>query len=174
MVGGHLHPDAPVPFLPFRWPSWARPTRFCAATWPEEGDDLVLAVDLEGQRGCQSVVSWDANSGKTSGELLYRLEALPLIAERSGLGGQRHQQCRHIGYSLHHDGKFGKGAVISLPSIPAPGRNRSFRLADGLSKFQFYSLRSQRAIHPGYVTSSGNGILRPRLSEGSFLPRRSF
>jgi selenophosphate synthetase-related protein len=33
------------------------------------GDDIILAVDLKGDKGCRSVVNWDANSKKDSGRV---------------------------------------------------------------------------------------------------------
>ncbi len=82
MLGGHLHPDpgTKTPALSVAIIGIAK--KILRSHQAEEGDDLILAVDLKGRRGCNSVVSWDANSGKSSQELLYRLEALPLIAER--------------------------------------------------------------------------------------------
>ena len=71
------------------------------------GDDIILAVDLKGDKGCRSVVSWDANSGKTPEELLHRLEALPLIAEKEL--AQAAKDVSNAGYlrnCFHYDGKL--------------------------------------------------------------------
>ncbi|MGB9627563.1 MAG: AIR synthase related protein, partial [Thermodesulfobacteriota bacterium] len=82
MVGGHLHPESPggIPSLSVAILGYAN--KLLRSHLAQEGDDLIFAADLKGQKGCHSVVSWDANSHKTPEELIYRLEALPLIAER--------------------------------------------------------------------------------------------
>ena len=80
MVGGHLHPDGAVPALSVA--ILGRAKRLLRSHLANPGDDLLFAADLSGQAGCTSVTSWDANSGKSTQELLFRLEALPLIAER--------------------------------------------------------------------------------------------
>ena len=83
MVGGHLHPDASpqAPALSVAILGWAQ--KVLHGYTAQEGDDLILAVDLNGKVGCHSVISWDANSGKTPQQLVHRLEALPIIAENN-------------------------------------------------------------------------------------------
>jgi len=121
MVGGHLHPDAPEksPSLAVAILGYAN--KLLRSHFAQAGDDVILAVDLKGDKGCQSVVSWDANSGKTPEELLHRLEALPIIAEK-GLA----QTCKDVSnagilgtVSIMMENS-GKGAVIDLTSVPRP------------------------------------------------------
>ena len=80
MAGGHLQPDASPesPHLSVAILGWAEKVIHGYTARP--GDDLVVAADLTGKAGCRSVVSWDANSHKTSAELLHRLEILPILA----------------------------------------------------------------------------------------------
>ncbi len=164
MLGGHLHPDPDitVPSLSVAILGSAR--KLLRSHLAKEGDDLILAVDLDGQKGCRSVVSWDANSGKTSDQLLHRLEALPLIAEQglscaakdisnAGIPGT-------ISIMLENSGK---GGVIYLNAIPRPS---SIELIDWLLCCQSYgfilsvkpensqkvmTLFSQRAIDSNIV-----------------------
>jgi selenophosphate synthetase-related protein len=104
--------------------------------WAKAGDDLILAVDLKGDKGCQSVVSWNANSGKTPEELIYRLEALPLIAEK-GLA-QAAKDVSNAGIlgtiSIMIENS-GKGAIIEVDSIPNPVE---IGLSDWLVCFQSF------------------------------------
>ncbi len=87
----------------------------------EPGDDLVFAADLSGQVGCSSVTSWDANSGKTTEELLFRLEALPLIAERGWACACKDvSNAGLLGTLSIMMENSGQGALISLESIPCP------------------------------------------------------
>jgi uncharacterized protein len=137
MVGGHLHPDAPASAPSLSVAILGSAKKILRSHLAEEGDDLVLAVDLRGQRGCQSVVSWDANSGKTSEELLDRLEALPLIAERQwACAAKDISNAGILGTVSIMMENSGKGAVISLPSIPAPA---GIDLSDWLIAFQSFS-----------------------------------
>ena len=136
MVGGHLHPDAPgnSPSLAVAILGYAN--KLLRSHLAKAGDDLILAVDLKGDKGCQSVVSWDANSGKTPEELLHRLEALPLIAER-----ELAQTCKDVSnagilgtISIMMENS-GKGAIIELDSIPKP---TEIELSDWLVCFQSF------------------------------------
>ena len=121
MVGGHLHPDSSiaVPSLSVAILGWAN--RVLRSHLAQAGDNLILAVDLEGQRGCQSVMSWDANSGKTTEELLFRLETLPLIAERGlAWAAKDISNAGILGTLSIMMENSGKGAVVDLTAIPAP------------------------------------------------------
>jgi hypothetical protein len=121
MVGGHLHPDTPVnsPSLAVAILGYAN--KLLRSHLAKAGDEIILAMDLKGDKGCQSVVSWDANSGKTQEELIYRLEALPIIAEK-----ELAQTCKDVSnagilgtVSIMLENS-GKGAIIEVPSIPRP------------------------------------------------------
>jgi selenophosphate synthetase-related protein len=104
--------------------------------WAKAGDDLILAVDLKGDKGCQSVVSWDANSGKTPEELLHRLEVLPIIAERELVKAAKDVSNAGIlgTFSIMMENS-GKGAIIELDSIPKP---TEIELSDWLVCFQSF------------------------------------
>ena len=137
MVGGHLHPDPSiaVPSLAVAILGWAH--RVLRSHLAQSGDNLILAVDLEGQRGCQSVISWDANSGKTTEELLFRLETLPLIAERGlARAAKDISNAGILGTLSIMMENSGKGAVVDLTAIPAPP---AIDLLDWLVCFQSFS-----------------------------------
>lgn len=136
MLGGHLHPDASAssPSLSVAILGSAKKLLRCHLA--EAGDDLVLAVDLTGQRGCRSVVSWDANSGKTSEELLYRLEALPLIAEQGlSCAAKDISNAGILGTISIMLENSGKGGCIDLEAIPRPSE---IDLIDWLYCFQSF------------------------------------
>ena len=121
MVGGHLHPDAPgnSPSLAVAILGYAN--KLLRSHLAEAGDDIILAVDLKGDKGCRSVVSWDANSGKTPEELLHRLETLPLIAERElAKAAKDLSNAGILGTISIMIENSGKGAIIELDSIPKP------------------------------------------------------
>ena len=121
MVGGHLHPDAEAehPHLSVAILGWAQQLLRCHTAEP--GDALIVACDLSGQPGCASVTSWDANSRKTSDELLARLEVLPALAEQ----GLAHA-CKDVsnggllGTLAIMLENSGRGGEIDLAAIPRP------------------------------------------------------
>lgn len=136
MVGGHLHPDAPGNSPSLAVAILGHANKLLRSHLAREGDDIILAVDLKGDKGCHSVVSWDANSGKTPEELLHRLETLPLIAEEDL--AQAAKDVSNAGIlgtvSIMMENSM-KGAVIDLPSIPKPPE---IDLSDWLVCFQSF------------------------------------
>jgi selenophosphate synthetase-related protein len=136
MVGGHLHPDAPgdSPSLSVAILGYAN--KLLRSHLAKAGDDIILAVDLKGDKGCRSVVSWDANSGKTPEELLHRLESLPLIAERElAQAAKDVSNAGILGTVSIMMENSGKGALIELDSIPRPVE---IELSDWLVCFQSF------------------------------------
>jgi selenophosphate synthetase-related protein len=80
MVGGHYHPDASETSLSVA--ILGRAQKLLLSHTAQPGQDIVLAVDLDGRANpCRSVLSWDANSGKGTNQILARLGVLPTIAE---------------------------------------------------------------------------------------------
>jgi len=136
MVGGHLHPDAPWGSPSLAVAILGHANKLLRSHLAEEGDDIVLAVDLRGDKGCRSVVSWDANSGKTPEELLHRLETLPLIAERElAQAAKDVSNAGILGTVSILIENSGKGALIELSSIPRPP---GIGLSDWLVCFQSF------------------------------------
>ena len=136
MVGGHLHPDAPEssPSLAVAILGYAN--KLLRSHLAKAGDDIILAVDLKGDKGCRSVVSWDANSGKTPEELFHRLEALPIIAERElAQAAKDVSNAGILGTVSIMMENSGKGALIELASIPNPAE---IELPDWLVCFQSF------------------------------------
>jgi len=136
MVGGHLHPDSPAEAPSLSVAILGHADKLLRSHLAEAGDDLVFAADLKGQVGCYSVVSWDANSGKTPEELIHRLETLPLIAER-----ELAHACKDVSnagllgtISIMMENS-GKGAIVDLVSIPCPPE---LDLSDWLISFQSF------------------------------------
>lgn len=145
MLGGHLHPDPgiPVPSLGVAILGAAKKT--LRSHLAKQGDDLILAVDLSGRRGCSSVMSWDANSGKTPEDLLLRLEALPLIAEQGwSCAAKDISNAGILGTISIFMENSGKGARIQVEDLPRPA---DIPLLDWLYCFQSYGFIL--AVHPG-------------------------
>ena len=144
MLGGHLHPDPgiTVPSLSVAILGVAKKT--LRSHQAEADDDLILAVDLSGRRGCSSVMSWDANSGKTPEELRHRLEALPLIAEQGwSCAAKDISNAGILGTISIFMENSGKGAWINVEDLPRPA---DIPLLDWLYCFQSFGFIL--AVHP--------------------------
>jgi hypothetical protein len=121
MLGGHLHPDSPVDCPALSVTIIGRAQKLLRSHLAATGDRLVLAVDLDGRAGCRSVVSWDANSGKSPEALRYRLEALPLVAEsEAAFAAKDVSNAGILGTAAIMLENSGKGADIDLDAIPRP------------------------------------------------------
>ncbi len=135
MVGGHLHPDTTEVSLSVAIMGAAG--KLLLSTNAQAGQDIVFAVDLDGQGyQCKPVLSWDTNSGKTSAQVLERLELLPQLAD-SGM-------CK-TAKDVSNGGLLGtiallletseKGALIDIDRVPKP---ESFQLINWLKAFLSY------------------------------------
>ena len=136
MLGGHLHPDPALeePSLSVAILGSAR--KLLRSHLAKEGDDLVLALDLDGRRGCRSVTSWDANSRKTSEQLLRRLEALPEIAERGwSCAAKDVSNAGILGTIAIMLENSGKGGTIDMDAVPRPS---GIDLIDWIHCFQSF------------------------------------
>ncbi|MCP4716918.1 MAG: methanogenesis marker 2 protein [Deltaproteobacteria bacterium] len=135
MVGGHLHPDTKE--LSLSVSILGAATKLLRSTNAREGQDVILAVDMQGQGyQCKPVLSWDTNSGKNSEQVLQRLEILPYLAE---------QELCKTAKDVSNGGLLGTlallfetsqvGAEIDIDAVPRPD---SFTLIDWLKAFLSY------------------------------------
>ena len=121
MLGGHLHPDSPVECPALSVTIIGHAKKLLRSHLAAAGDRLILAVDLDGRAGCRSVVSWDANSGKSPEALRCRLEALPLVAESgAAFAAKDVSNAGILGTAAIMLENSGKGADIDLDAIPRP------------------------------------------------------
>ena len=136
MLGGHLHPDPGIVTPSLSVAILGKAKKPLRSHLAQKGDDLILAMDLNGTRGCKSVVSWDANSGKTADQLLYRLETLPMIAEQGlSCAAKDISNAGILGTISIFLENSGKGGNIHISRIPCPGE---IDLMDWLHCFQSF------------------------------------
>ncbi|MCF8144490.1 MAG: hypothetical protein K9N21_11285 [Deltaproteobacteria bacterium] len=149
MVGGHLHPDAPSDAPALSVAILGHANKLLRSHLAVPGDELVFAADLNGQKGCHSVVSWDANSGKTPEELIHRLEALPRIAENGwALACKDVSNAGLLGTLSIMMENSGRGAEIDLEAIPSPP---GLDLEDWMLSFQSFGFIL--SVHPEHSDS---------------------
>ncbi|MCX8044283.1 MAG: AIR synthase related protein [Desulfobacterota bacterium] len=132
MVGGHLHPDTSELSLSVAIMGVAKNLLLSTNAFP--GQHIIFVVDLVG-RGyqCKPVISWDTNSGKSSEQVLKRLEVLPVLAEQGICSTAK---------DISNGGLLGTiallletsevGAIITLDNIPRP---QEFSIIDWLKAF---------------------------------------
>ncbi|MCF8114681.1 MAG: hypothetical protein K9K21_12600 [Desulfotignum sp.] len=136
MLGGHLHPDPTILTPSLSVAILGKAKKPLRSHLAQKGDDLILAMDLNGTRGCKSVVSWDANSGKTPEQLLYRLETLPMIAEQGwSCAAKDISNAGILGTISIFLENSGKGGIIHVSAIPCPDE---IDLMDWLCCFQSF------------------------------------
>ena len=136
MIGGHLHADAPERYPALSVAILGSAKKLLRSHLAEPGDDLVLAVDLNGRAGCHSVISWDANSGKSPEQLLSRLEVLPHIAEQGlACAAKDISNAGILGTIAIMMENSNKGAEIDLAAIPKPD---VIELSDWILCFQSF------------------------------------
>jgi selenophosphate synthetase-related protein len=136
MIGGHLHPDAPQQQPSLSVAILGTAQKLLRTHLAETGDNLILAVDLTGRAGCYSVISWDANSGKSPKELLSRLEVMPQIAEQGlACAAKDISNAGILGTMAIMMENSNKGAVIDLSAIPKPD---AIELSDWILCFQSF------------------------------------
>lgn len=118
MVGGHFSPDSESPTMSVA--ILGRSRKVLTSFDAQAGDDLVVAVDLQG-RQYKSFLNWNCITDKTSETILERLGVMPSIVEHGWA---------HAGKDISNAGIIGtigmmleasgKGAVISIDAVPKP------------------------------------------------------
>jgi putative methanogenesis marker protein 2 len=118
MVGGHTHPDGD--FLSISVSIVGRAEKLMTSTGCRDGDDLIVAVDLDGKKRGE-FLNWDSTSHKSSEAVLEQLGCLLELAEKemvtAGKDISNPGVLGTIGMLLETSGK---GASVDLDLIPMP------------------------------------------------------
>lgn len=121
LVGGHLHPDHEIPALSVAIVGIADKDSLISGFGARPGDDIIVAVDLEGRSHPKFPLHWDTVSMKESEELLRQREAMVEIGRRGLASASR---------DISNPGLLGSlamllensevGARIELERVPKP------------------------------------------------------
>jgi selenophosphate synthetase-related protein len=121
VVRGHTTPNAPINSVSASICGTVPRESYISAGGAQEGDRLVLAVDLQGRISPNYEYGWDTTALKKSDEVLKRYEAMRVLSEK---------QLLHAAKDLSNGGIIGtillmleyaqKGAEIDLATIPFP------------------------------------------------------
>ncbi len=134
MVGGHVSPEGRMPFLAASVLGKAK--RLLTDRSAKPGQEILLAVDLRGERWGETLLNWDSHARKDPRTLREDLEILCRLAEDGLCGAGKDVSNAGILGSLamllEHAG-LGAGIDLSRVRVPDP-----FGLSDWLRVYPSY------------------------------------
>lgn len=119
MVGGHLHPDTDYSAVAVAMLGRTTPGRLVLSGGAKSGDDVLLAMDLDGQFTPGIPYSWDTTSRKNTTEVRERLRVMHTVAPYLSAGKDISNpgSLGTLGMLLEASSK---GASVNLERIPVP------------------------------------------------------
>ncbi len=121
VVRGHTTPNAPINGVSASICGTVPREAYISAGGAQPGDQLILAVDLEGRVSPNYEFGWDTTALKKSKDVLKRYEAMRVLAERCLLTASKDlSNGGIIGTSLLMLEYAQKGATIDFAAIPVP------------------------------------------------------
>jgi len=121
IVGGHLHPDAPYSVIDVSILGCARLDSVIYSHTEQEGDRIVVAIDLNGRVHPSCMLNWDSVTMKSAAAVRAQIGMLEEIARghlvTAGKDISNPGIIGTLGMLLEVSGK---GATIELSSIPHP------------------------------------------------------
>jgi len=130
IVGGHLHPDAPYSVIDVSILGCARLDSLIYSHTAQEGDVVVMAIDLTGRVHPSCMLNWDSVTMKSASEVRAQIALMKQIGRRhlvtAGKDISNPGIIGTLGMLLEVSGK---GAEIDLGKIPKPdlaANNMSF------------------------------------------------
>ena len=133
VVRGHTTPHAPINGVSASLCGTVHRDAYISAGGAQPGDQIILAVDLEGRKSPNYEYGWDTTALKSSEEVLNRYEAMRVLADEGLLTASKDlSNGGIIGTTLLMLEYAQKGATLDLPAIPVPG---GFDLSDWLKMY---------------------------------------
>ena len=133
VVRGHTTPHAPINGVSASLCGTVHRDAYISAGGAHPGDQIILAVDLEGRKSPNYEYGWDTTALKSSEEVLHRYEAMRVLADEGLLTASKDlSNGGIIGTTLLMLEYAQKGATLDLPAIPVPG---GFDLSDWLKMY---------------------------------------
>ncbi len=121
VVRGHTTPDATADAVSASICGVVQRNSYISAGGAQTGDNLVLAVDLEGRISPNYPLGWDTTTQKDTEKLLHRYEVMRRLGQQRLLNASKDlSNGGIIGTSLLLLEYARKGAVIDLAAIPYP------------------------------------------------------
>lgn len=121
IVGGHLHPDAPYSVIDVSILGCARIDSLIYSHTAQEGDVVVMAIDLTGRVHPSCMLNWDSVTMKSASEVRAQIALMKQIGRKhlvtAGKDISNPGIIGTLGMLLEVSGK---GAEIDLGKIPKP------------------------------------------------------
>jgi uncharacterized protein len=121
IVGGHTHPDTPYAALDVAILGRVRKSCIIYSSKAKPGDDVVLAIDLDGRVHPSSELNWDSTFYKDAETVRRQAESMVEMGERGLLtAGKDVSNPGIIGTLGMILELSGVGAEVEVPTIPKP------------------------------------------------------
>ena len=121
IVGGHLHPDTPYSVIDVAILGIAPIDGVIYSSTTNEGDAIVVAIDLKGRVHPSCVLNWDSATLRSSDEVRAQIHVLEILGSRklvtAGKDISNPGVIGTLGMLLEVSGK---GGIIDLDEIPHP------------------------------------------------------
>ncbi|MGI6009245.1 MAG: AIR synthase related protein [Methanomethylophilus sp.] len=137
IVGGHTHPDCNYHAIDISVIGKVRKGDIVLSSTAQEGDDVVMVMDLDGHYPKTTPWAWDSTLAKDPKLVRKQMEAAAVIAEKHWV---------HAGKDLSNPGAIGTlgmmletsgmGATVDVRKIPVPDSERGERLTHWLLAYQ--------------------------------------
>jgi hypothetical protein len=121
IVGGHLHPDTPYSVIDVAILGIARKDAVIYSHTAQDGDAVIVAVDLSGRVHPSCVLNWDSVTMKSAGQVRSQVRLMEQLARdklvSAGKDISNPGVLGTLGMLLEVSGK---GALIHLEKLPMP------------------------------------------------------
>ena len=121
IVGGHIHPDTPYNALDIAILGTVKRDCVIYSSTAKVGDDIIMAVDLEGRVHPSSELNWDSTSQKDPLTLQKQIDSMRVLGEshlvNAGKDISNPGLIGTIGMLLEVSGR---GALVDVNKVPAP------------------------------------------------------
>ncbi|MDY6865503.1 MAG: methanogenesis marker 2 protein [Halobacteriota archaeon] len=121
IVGGHIHPDTPYSALDIAILGTVKRDCVIYSSTAEVGDDIIMAVDLDGMVHPSSELNWDSTSQKDPQTLQKQIDSMRVLGE---------SHLVNAGKDISNPGLIGtlgmllevskKGAIVEVDKVPIP------------------------------------------------------
>jgi putative methanogenesis marker protein 2 len=156
IVGGHTHPDTPYAALDVAILGSVKNDRIIYSSKAQPGDDIVLAIDLDGRIHPSSDLNWDSTFYKDAGIVRCQAESMVELGERGLLtAGKDVSNPGIIGTLGMILELSGVGAEVEIPSISKPPQleyAQWLRMYPGMGFIVTCNTKNTRAVLDTYTS----------------------
>lgn len=169
IVGGHTHPDTPYAALDVAILGSAKKGSIIYSSRAKPGDDIVLAIDLDGRIHPSSDLNWDSTFYKDACIVRHQAESMVELGERGLLtAGKDVSNPGIIGTLGMILELSGMGAEVEVPAIPMPTHleySQWLRMYPGMGFIVTCNAKNTRAV---LATYASHGLTSAKI--GKVMP----